>query len=71
MNDIEKMTRKSQEAMQIAAQLAEAEGHSAVEPMHLLYALFTQQDGVVPRVYEKSGISVQKIVENIKLDLNQ
>lgn len=71
MNDIEKMTRKSQEAMQIAAQLAEAEGHSAVEPMHLLYALFTQQDGVVPRVYEKSGISVQKIVENIKLDLNR
>ncbi len=52
MNDIEKMTQKSQEAMQAAAQLAEDKQHGAVEPEHLAYAILQQDDGIVPRVLE-------------------
>ena len=53
MSDIEKMTRKSQEAMQSAAQLAEKNGNPAVEPEHLLAGLIEQSEGVVPRILER------------------
>jgi ATP-dependent Clp protease ATP-binding subunit ClpB len=53
MNDIEKMTRKSQEAMQAAAQSAETNGNPTVEPEHLLLALMEQSEGIVPRLLER------------------
>ena len=40
--DVQKMTRKSQEAMQAAAQLAESLKHSVVESEHLLLELIEQ-----------------------------
>lgn len=55
MNDIEKMTMKSQEAMRAAAQMAEDRDHSAVEPEHLFYQLVTQSDGVVPSLVTAAG----------------
>jgi ATP-dependent Clp protease ATP-binding subunit ClpB len=55
---MEKMTRKSQEAMQTAAQFAEKMSNPSVEPEHLLKALIDQPGGVVPRVLEKSQIQV-------------
>lgn len=54
-NDMDKMTRKSQEAMQAGAELAEARKHPAVEPEHLLWALGRQPDGLVPRILDKVG----------------
>jgi ATP-dependent Clp protease ATP-binding subunit ClpB len=53
MSDIEKMTRKSQEAMQSAALAAEKAGNPNVEPEHLFYALLSQSEGIVPRLLEK------------------
>lgn len=57
MGDIDKMTRKSQEAMQKAATLAEDKHNPQVEPEHLLYELVIQEEGIVPRLVEKSGVS--------------
>jgi ATP-dependent Clp protease ATP-binding subunit ClpB len=57
MGEIDKMTRKSQEAMQKAATLAEDKKNSQVEPEHLLFELINQEDGIVPRLVEKSGVS--------------
>ena len=54
-NDIDKMTKKSQEAMQAAAGLAESKNHPTVEPEHLLFELIKQADGVVPRLIDRSG----------------
>lgn len=62
MNDLEKMTRKSQEAMQAAAQMAERRGNSLVEPEHLLTVLLQQSEGIVPRLCEKSGVSVKSLL---------
>lgn len=50
--DIQKMTIKSQEAMQAAAKLAEKNRNTNVEPEHLLIELFEQEDGVVPRILQ-------------------
>ncbi len=57
MSDLEKMTRKSQEAMQSAALMAERRGHPAVEPEHLFTTLLQQSEGIVPRLLEKAGAS--------------
>lgn len=55
-NDIEKMTRKSQEAMQAAAKLAERKGNPSVEPEHLLLELVQQSEGIVPRLLDKVNV---------------
>lgn len=51
-NDIQKMTKKSQEAMQAAAKLAEASRHSVVEPEHLILELIEQENGIIPRILQ-------------------
>jgi len=66
-NDIEKMTNKSQEAMQAAAKYAERSGHPSVEPEHLLRELLLQSEGVVPRVLEKMKVNTK----NLEGDLDQ
>lgn len=64
-NEIEKMTRKSQEAMQASAQNAEAKGNPSVEPEHLLLALLQQSEGIVPRVFEKQKLSVKVMIDDL------
>jgi ATP-dependent Clp protease ATP-binding subunit ClpB len=53
-NDVDKMTRKSQEAMQAAAAQAEDLSNPYVEPEHLLTQLILQSEGLVPRILEKA-----------------
>ncbi len=62
-NDIEKMTRKSQEAMQVAAKSAEDRRNPSVEPEHLILALIQQSEGLVPRAIEKAKVSVKSILD--------
>ncbi len=65
MSDIEKMTKKSQEAMQAAAKLAERKSNPQVEIDHLVYELTQQSDGVVPRILEKNKISVADFAKEL------
>ncbi len=65
MNEIDKMTRKSQEAMQTAAQMAETESHPAVEPEHLFYHLVTQEDGIVGSVLNSAGVQVVNLKRSL------
>ncbi|MCB0368904.1 MAG: AAA family ATPase, partial [Bdellovibrionales bacterium] len=60
------MTQKSQEAMQAAANTAESKNNPTVEPEHLISELLTQSEGIVPRVLEKMGISVQPVNYDIQ-----
>ncbi len=62
MSDMEKMTRKSQEAMQAAAQLAEKSANPSVEPEHLIKMLLNQTEGIVPRLLEKSGSNSKQLL---------
>ena len=55
MSEVEKMTAKSQEAMQAAAQMAETKAHSAVEPEHLFFQLVHQTDGIIPGLIQAAG----------------
>lgn len=64
--DLDKMTRKSQEAMQAGAEMAEKRKHPAVEPEHLLWALLKQSEGIVPRLLEKSGVKATAVAEELE-----
>ena len=46
-------TAKSQEAIQLAHQLANTNGQQALEPIHLLASLIEQEGGVVPSILKK------------------
>jgi ATP-dependent Clp protease ATP-binding subunit ClpB len=68
----DKLTVKAQEAMQAAQETAARSGQQQVEPLHLLWALVAQRDGVVPPLLEKLGVSptglageIQKQVERL------
>lgn len=71
MSEIEKMTRKSQEAMQGAARAAETAGHPTVEPEHLFVELLAQPEGIVPRLVEKIGRPVAPILEDMRRRLEK
>ena len=43
----DKLTMKSQEALQAAGELAAGRGHPEITPVHLLRVLIDQQDGIV------------------------
>ena len=61
-NEQQKMTHKSQEAMQAAAKRAEGLKNSVVEPEHLLYDLIEQEGGLVPRLLEETQVRPKIII---------
>jgi len=54
--DFNKLTQKSQEAVQLAQSLATRRGHIEVDGEHLLLALVSQEGGLVPRLLEKLDV---------------
>jgi len=65
-NDIEKMTRKSQEAMQAAALAAERKGNPSVDIEHLLLEPVQQSEGIVPRLLDKMGVSQAQFLGELR-----
>ena len=49
-------TQKTLEALQAAQQLAVEYQHNALEPEHLLHALATQEQGLIPRLLQKLNV---------------
>ncbi len=66
MNDIEKMTRKSQEAMQEAAKIAETHENPTVEPTHLLAALVVQDGGVIPDLFRRLHVDSAQLHKKLR-----
>ena len=58
----DKLTVKSQEAVQAAASAASENGNPEVLPIHLLAALLEDRDGVVLPVLEGAGVRVQELL---------
>jgi ATP-dependent Clp protease ATP-binding subunit ClpB len=67
--NLEKYTQKSQEAILNARQLAEDFNHQGIEPAHLLLALLSQEDGVVPALVTRVSGSVAGLREEVANDL--
>ncbi len=62
----EKLTVKAQEALQAAQEFGSRNGQQQIEPLHLLWALAAQGDGVVPPLLEKLGVSPTGLASDIE-----
>jgi len=67
---LDKLTLKSQEALQAAADLASERGNPQITPEHLLAVLIEQQEGVVRPVLQKIGVDLGRLSEEAKRRLD-
>ncbi len=61
----DKLTVKSQEAVQAASGLAAENGNPEVLPLHLMAALLEDREGVVIPVLEKVGVPVEQLLSGV------
>ena len=69
--DINKLTQKSQEAVQAAQAKAMKLGHVEVDGEHLLAALLEQEGGLVPRLLQKMDVAVESLAAALKKELER
>src|SRR6202166_1895965 len=67
--DINRMTQKSQEALQSAQGLALRNGHQEVDSDHLLLALLEQPEGLVPRLLARMEVPIDTLRAEIEHEL--
>jgi ATP-dependent Clp protease ATP-binding subunit ClpB len=67
--DMNRLTAKSQEALQQAQSKAVGLSHVEVDGEHLLLALLDQPDGLVPRLLERSNVDVSALRSDVLADL--
>lgn len=66
MSDIEKMTKKSQEAMKAAAEQAERLRNTTVEPEHLLWALLSDPEGLIPQLLGRLQVEQGPLLSSLE-----
>ena len=67
----EKLTVKSQEALQNAQSLAERRSHQAIDAEHLLMALVGQKEGLALSLLQKLGIPPAALFDRVEKALNR
>jgi ATP-dependent Clp protease ATP-binding subunit ClpB len=66
---LDKLTIKSQEALAEAQRSAHGYSHQAVDCEHLLLALLSQSESLVPELLEKIGVPVTKLRTEVEQEL--
>jgi ATP-dependent Clp protease ATP-binding subunit ClpB len=69
--DANKFTRRSQEAIGAAIELAASAGNPAVEPVHLLSTLLTQQDGIAGALVRAVGVDPSTVTSSVDAALRR
>jgi len=67
--DLNRLTQKSQEALQNAQGLALRHGHQEVDSDHLLLALLEQPEGLVPRLLARMEVPVEALRAEVEREL--
>jgi ATP-dependent Clp protease ATP-binding subunit ClpB len=67
----DKLTVKAQEALQAAQEMGGRMGQQQIEPLHLLWALIAQGDGVVPPLLEKLGVSPTRLAADAEKQIER
>ncbi|MGB7282014.1 MAG: ATP-dependent chaperone ClpB [Candidatus Acidiferrum sp.] len=67
----DKMTVKAQEALQQANDVAARHENQQIEPVHLLEALVSQTDGVVPPLLARLGIRSEALTQEIEREISR
>ena len=69
--EADKMTQRVQKSLNDAFSEAVRNHNQQVEVVHLLYALIDQEDGIIPRIIEKMGISVDSVLSSVKDEIGK
>ena len=67
----EKFTEKSIGAINGAHEFATRYGHGSIKIEHLLLALVSQMEGLIPKILEKMGKDVSSFISKIEMELNK
>src|SRR5438105_8748418 len=67
----DKLTLKSQEAVQEAQRIAQGFSHQEVDGEHLLLAMIGQTDSLIPDLLHKVGVPPAKLRPDLELELNR
>src|SRR6201997_4364978 len=62
----DKLTVKSQQAMQAAQERAAELGNPEIQPVHLLRALVEDREGVIPAVLGKVGVPIERLETELR-----
>ena len=65
----DKLTLKAQEAVVRAQELATDRGNAQIDPLHLLAALLTENDGIIGPIIERIGVNRQQLDSIIQAEL--
>jgi ATP-dependent Clp protease ATP-binding subunit ClpB len=68
---LDKLTTKSQEALQHAQALAEKRNHQAIDVEHLLFALLGQKEGVVLSLLQKLSVPLNTLTDRLQKALDR
>ncbi|MAU10422.1 MAG: ATP-dependent chaperone ClpB [Anaerolineaceae bacterium] len=60
--NLNRYTNKAQQALMSAQSIATEYGHNQIEPIHVMHALLTQEDGVVPQIVAKIGVQPAQLL---------
>src|SRR6204780_4515362 len=71
MPRLDKLTIKAQEALQAAQEMAGRTGQQQIEPLHVLWALISQNEGVVPPLLEKLCVPPATLASEVEAQINR
>ena len=66
MNPFNRFTNKAQEILQRAQEIASEKNHPEITTLHLVLALFLQDDGIAPAVLEKTGVELEQLMDKLE-----
>ncbi|MET8163328.1 ATP-dependent chaperone ClpB [Streptomyces sp. NPDC005329] len=69
--DMNRLTQKSQEALQEAQSAAGRLGHTEVDGEHLLLALLDQEEGLIPRLLQQTGTEPEELRAAVREELSR
>lgn len=69
--NIQKFTQKSVEAIQLAQKYAAEHQNPQIEQEHLLYALISQQEGLIGQLLIKMNVDQHSLVQRLKTKIGQ
>ena len=69
--DFQRLTERTQQALKEAQSQAIVHGHAQVEVEHLLKALLTQEQGLIPKLLQKLGTPVERLVQLTEQELTR
>ncbi len=69
--NLDKLTLKSQEALQEASSLAEKKQHQEIHPEHLLKALLLPAEGIVPSIIKKLGGQISRCLTELDREIDK